>query len=1530
MSLLIIPPPLITVRATSLKPAPLWLVKALGSLLLLALWSILSASTAKAVEVPLASCQELHACPNNLPVYGGLLPADWEGAAQLSCTWYAAGHRHSPFSCPCNGVVCSGINFCSIISKPSSGSWGSALIELAATDSFDGQPWGGGYGFPTCSCPPGATFNAQGNCQCPAGKLWDGVQCVPLCPAGTVTYADSCTGIVPKQPPCPPCGNPVNPGVGVKNHSEPIVESGLLRLTFHYQSRPNTFVTPARDQPIGRNWTHNYSMRLITLSAGKIGAWRADGRLLQYLPPAGGSTYVGDADIADRLEATASGWRYTAADNDRVENYNPQGQLVSLSERNGQTQTLTYSDANTPIAIAPKAGLLIQITDHLGRSLNLKYNGAGRITEISDPAGAVYSLNYDGASAFVAAGQAIALNLTSIGWPGGAARTYHYNEPAHTGGINLPNALTGITDENGARYATYSYDPIGRAIATEHAGGVEKYSLSYSLNQTTITSPLNNTHTYSSKTIQGVIKNTGLTPPCPSCGGSAASLTHDANGNITSQTDYNGNKTCIAHDLARNLEVSRIEGLPGNANCASELNNPAPALPARRIDTVWHPTYRLPVQTSEPTAVGVRVTVNNYDPNGNLLNRSVSAGGQTRTWSWTYNGWGSPLTATDAENHTTTTTTYFADNDPCTGCRGQRKTIVNALGHLTQITAYNAHGAPLSVIDPNGVLTTFTYDTRNRLLSHSRGSETTAYQYDNSGQLTKTTLPDGSFLSYSYDAAHRLTGITDGVGNTVTYTLDAMGNRIKEETADPNAVLTRTRSRVYDNLNRLQQELGAQPGDTTQYAYDGNGNRTSITDPLNHLTTLGYDALNRQNLSSAPLGAVIVTAYDSQDNPSQITDPKGLITQYKTNGFGELTKQGSPDTGTSVNTYSANGIVLTRTDARGITATTQHDALNRITSVTYPDQTITYSYDGKPVLCPNGRGRLCGIQDASGSTAYSYDIHGRITNKIQTVDGIAQTLLTRYNSKGQLAKLTYPSGAMVWMGYANNDHRVGSLTLVVANVSTPIVTEVIYQPFGPVQGWVWGNDSVQSPNEHVRSYNLDGRLTGMQSGAGIETRTLTWDVAGRVSTLSSGNQTSIYTYDDLDRLTSQTQGADTQTYSYDATGNRLSGQKNVQAAMIYGYPATSHRLQGITQGIKNKSYFWDQAGNLLNDPTRMWSYGGDGRLKGVSGPNISAQYAVNALGQRVKKAVNGAITRFVYDEVGKLIGEYSQSGQLVMEHIWLNDTPVAVLKPKLGGGVDVFYVHADHLNTPRVITRATDNKAVWRWDNTNPFGNNQPNENPSGLGNFTYNLRLGGWQYYDQETGLFYNTNRYYDPATGRYTQFDPMGLAAGINGFTYVSNNPLKFVDPFGLAQIIPPTFGTFDGERKWRQKYKELFDLNDSMRERIKKYCPDQLERFDKWRIILDPNIDSVFNRARTSFAMTDFDTQITQFNWPFFNREASDPSGAFIFAHEYRHLMPQNSQIFRLGDRVRNAAKVPGEIDADAWAKKFWGDNCQCRGG
>src|SRR5205807_4694384 len=116
-----------------------------------------------------------------------------------------------------------------------------------------------------------------------------------------------------------------------------------------------------------------------------------------------------------------------------------------------------------------------------------------------------------------------------------------------------------------------------------------------------------------------------------------------------------------------------------------------------------------------------------------------------------------------------------ADNDADLGKRGSVQTITNAAGHVTQITAYDANGRPLSITDPNDLVTTLTYHPRGWLTVRQVGAELTRYDHEGVGQLTKVTLPDNSYLQYTYDAAHRLIQINDNINNSIVYTLDAMG-----------------------------------------------------------------------------------------------------------------------------------------------------------------------------------------------------------------------------------------------------------------------------------------------------------------------------------------------------------------------------------------------------------------------------------------------------------------------------------------------------------------------------------------------------------------------------------------------------------------------------------------------------------------------------------------------------------------------------------------------------------------------------------
>jgi RHS repeat-associated protein len=177
----------------------------------------------------------------------------------------------------------------------------------------------------------------------------------------------------------------------------------------------------------------------------------------------------------------------------------------------------------------------------------------------------------------------------------------------------------------------------------------------------------------------------------------------------------------------------------------------------------------------------------------------------------------------------------------------------------------------------------------------------------------------------------------------------------------------------------------------------------------------------------------------------------------------------------------------------------------------------------------------------------------------------------------------------------------------------------------------------------------------------------------------------------------------------------------------------------------------------------------------------------NTLGQRIQVSGGTAGTvLYTYDEAGHLLGEYDGTGTLIEETVWLGDIPVATLRPN-GSTVAIDYVHTDQLNTPRQITRPSDNAQLWTW-NSDPFGTDAANENPAGAGTFKYNLRFPG-QIFDGQAGLHQNGFREYDPAVGRYVETDPLGLVDTTGTYNYVNADPLSLDDPAGLWSTDPAT---------------------------------------------------------------------------------------------------------------------------------------------
>ncbi|WP_431096856.1 DUF6531 domain-containing protein [Polaromonas aquatica] len=596
---------------------------------------------------------------------------------------------------------------------------------------------------------------------------------------------------------------PIIPATGEEVLAQPDYTgqgADALSLVRHYRSSwaGATDRGLAVDPGLTRAWSHNHAISIkrdgTTGTADHIARIIfGDGSVRAFGWDVATSSWSA-SNSADSLTANSTGLLYKRLDDDSLWQFDTAGKLLTMTQRNGWVTIYTYSVASTPTNTAPVPGLLITVSNQFGRTLSFAYNTANQLVTVTASDGQVTSYTYDGTT--------ITSHLTGVSYPGTSGtvtRSYHYENTTYT------QLVTGITDERGVRLANIAYDGQGRAISSGYAGGADLYTVSYgATGVATVTDPLGTQRTYNYSTNKGKLAVTGADKPSGTGNSSAASRVQDANGFITQETDFLGVNTMYTWDINRRLPLSttRAAGLPE----------------AQTTITQWHPTFRLPVLVTEAG----RTTAYTYDTQGNKLSQTVTdtATSVARASSWTYNPLG--LVATQSTNNTVQQTYAYYTASSFSGTvpnevghtAGDLQTITNAAGHVTQFTQYDRAGRVRQMVDPKGIVTDTVYTARGWVSSASVTppggvARTTTYTYDNAGQLTGVSLPDGSTMSYSYDAAHRLTGVTDAKGNTVTYTLDAMGNKTGEQVKDPSGNLQRNITRVYDALNRVQQVTGA-------------------------------------------------------------------------------------------------------------------------------------------------------------------------------------------------------------------------------------------------------------------------------------------------------------------------------------------------------------------------------------------------------------------------------------------------------------------------------------------------------------------------------------------------------------------------------------------------------------------------------------------------------------------------------------------------------------------------------------------------
>lgn len=871
------------------------------------------------------------------------------------------------------------------------------------------------------------------------------------------------------------------------------------------------------------------------------------------------------------------------------------------------------------------------------------------------------------------------------------------------------------------------------------------------------------------------------------------SYQYDAMGNLKQVTDPLGQVTNQSYDALNRL-VQQLQPAPTAGGARPTIN------------------YAYDGQDQLISVTDPRSLVTSYTVDG-LGNQTGLSSPDTGATTKTYDAMGNVLTSTDARGKTTQYTydalnrlkliTYPSGTATTLEYDGGPVGAANALGRLTKIT------------DESGQ-TSYTYDQQGRLTTKvqtvgsgtATGSFTLTQTFGTSGSATgkllRLTYPSGHQIEFGYD--------TSGRPNSLTLIPSGQGSPIPLLNTIGYAPFGGPTSWTWGNSSGTDNNTYARGTDL-------NGRITSY--PLGHALSkglyrsVGYDAASRINAlphsgSGTPASFDQTFGYDGLDRLTSFTgSASNQSWQYDATGNRTQATLGS-------NTY-ANSIAA---------------ASNRLASAAGPSPAKTYTYDaagnrtgdGAATYSYSDRGRLQSVTTAAGTVTYLYNGLGQRVRKsgpaslvpsgrIDYVYDEQGHLLGEYDATGAaLQETVYLNDlpvAVLTPGLSDNlivTDNTAATTSVAGTWSTSTATEGYYGSNYRSHAAASNSDSFiwQIPLPQAGLYHLYARWPAGADRATNAPYTIT--SAGGNSTVAVNQQNNNNTWVQLG------------TYRFSGTTAKValgvSGTGSVMADAVMALPATG-AIADNTDATSSAVGTWSGSTSVggyygsnyqahapaSNNDRFSWQL----TLPAAGTYNLYARWTTNS--NRATNApytithASGSSTVTVNQQNDNntwvALGTYTFNGTEANVTLGVASTgyviadavmAVAPVSATPGVKAQVNYVYADHLNTPRVITRASDNQMVWRWDQADPFGMALPDENPSGVGTFTYNPRFPG-QVFDKETNLHYNYFRDYDPQTGRYIQSDPIGLAGGINTYAYVANQPTRYTDPLGLCPwcIIP-----------------------------------------------------------------------------------------------------------------------------------------------
>ena len=692
---------------------------------------------------------------------------------------------------------------------------------------------------------------------------------------------------------------------------------------------------------------------------------------------------------------------------------------------------------------------------------------------------------------------------------------------------------------------------------------------------------------------------------------------------------------------------------------------------------------------------------------------------------------------------------------------GAVKRVSVGEGKSTKIwlNTINQHGEIVAAKDPSGCVTRYSF-------------------YDN-GKIESVTYPDGVQTQYLWDSVGRLVEEKSSTGALSYYRYDDYGvNPVQVEDESGNVTLYQ-----WDSLGRLLK-CTYPDGRSREYQYNPYGKVTQLTDEAGRITAYEYAApLHLLTHKTLPDGSVLKYRYNNIHlQVSEIENQKGEVYQLRYTATGLISEEIGFDNIKTTYAYDLSGHLIEkcefgdRHDEEPFITQYVRDPMGRLLSKILPDGTEEqYSYDDF--------GQLTKIKSDQQLLVWEYDIAGRLTAEHQNW----ATIRHRYHEEsGKLSGTRLPDGQ--WLEYHHRDGQLRGMTLD----SQPLAA-FDYNNGGRERERRQGNGLI---NRY--QYDDMGRLSQhyLREGMGFDDNPqILWKQDYRYQAdneLSQiiGNNPRNYGYDDIGQLiSSSTPDANqedrhaelVETFSYDPAGNRVSGENS----------AAGNRLAFFG----DRHFEYDRFGNLIAERRgkehkllTTYEYDCRHRLIKHTSPNGRVSiYSYDAFNRRTSKTVEGKKTEFIW-QGSKLIAECSDKDTVWRSYLYEpgSHRPLVLVEgnAKKNQKTRTFWYQNDHLGTPHSLT---DSLGALVYSCTyNAYGQvqteTQHQQQERGLRVET-NLRFQG-QYADEETGLFYNLNRYYDPGLGRYLTADPIRLAGGLNQYRYCSN-PTNWVDPFGLFDV-------------------------------------------------------------------------------------------------------------------------------------------------